>query len=313
MDAIRTPATVGKHADLLNAMLRVELTAVHQQFIHILALRVWKEDAIAERIAEVDRVDFPVAMRVLDTMVSRGVDPNPGPASFAPGANPMEMLLAEQSMERQLLPAISAVRSANVGGEAIADAAMAPRAAYADWLAGRLSEIAASAGPRIRPATQISPVFDQAIVMIEEALAHAFVHWHRGEAKDADAAWATSGAAMVFLTALTQAEAARGGIPVPGEVPAPRISFDPETALARERERARLCAERAGEAAEIGEDKEIALVCREFAEFAAKLSDWSPGQPHPASGSNPAAFKSFQRVLRLYVWPTAPATIEGTT
>ena len=29
-----------------------ELTAVHQQFIHILELRVWKEDAIAERIAE---------------------------------------------------------------------------------------------------------------------------------------------------------------------------------------------------------------------------------------------------------------------
>ena len=53
----------------LNKILRCEMTAVNQQFIHVLALRDWGFAETAERIMAVDYVDFPNAMRIIDHMV----------------------------------------------------------------------------------------------------------------------------------------------------------------------------------------------------------------------------------------------------
>jgi hypothetical protein len=42
---------------LLN-LLRCELDATNQQFTHILALRVWGKQEAAQRITEIDNLDF---------------------------------------------------------------------------------------------------------------------------------------------------------------------------------------------------------------------------------------------------------------
>ena len=56
-------------SESLNDVLRCEMTAVNQQFIHVLALREWGDDETAERIMQVDFVDFPNAMRIIDYLV----------------------------------------------------------------------------------------------------------------------------------------------------------------------------------------------------------------------------------------------------
>lgn len=47
-------------AEHLVRLLRTEVTAVHQQFVHILALRQWKNEDLLSRITAVDafRTDF---------------------------------------------------------------------------------------------------------------------------------------------------------------------------------------------------------------------------------------------------------------
>ena len=56
----------------LRTLLREELTAVHQQFVHMIALREWGDEAFAASIANVDNVDFRVAMKVMNHLVSIG-------------------------------------------------------------------------------------------------------------------------------------------------------------------------------------------------------------------------------------------------
>ena len=53
-------------------VLRLQLAAVQQHFIHILLLRAWKEEAVADRITSIDAVDLPNAMRIVDWLVSAG-------------------------------------------------------------------------------------------------------------------------------------------------------------------------------------------------------------------------------------------------
>ena len=45
-------------------VLRLQLAAVQQHFIHVLLLRAWKEEAVAERILSSDAVDLPNAVRI---------------------------------------------------------------------------------------------------------------------------------------------------------------------------------------------------------------------------------------------------------
>ena len=53
-------------------VLRLQLAADQQHFIHVLLLRAWKEEAVADRIASIDAVDLPNAMRIVDCLVSAG-------------------------------------------------------------------------------------------------------------------------------------------------------------------------------------------------------------------------------------------------
>ncbi len=66
----------------LNAVLRRDLTAVDQYFIHILVLRSWHDGETARGIAAVNNADVANAMRVLDPIIATGGRPELRAASF---------------------------------------------------------------------------------------------------------------------------------------------------------------------------------------------------------------------------------------
>jgi bacterioferritin (cytochrome b1) len=66
-------SVLNRQSESLYRLLRCELTAVNQQFIHALGLRDWGYAEAAERIMAVDYVDFPNAMRVLESTLRKFV------------------------------------------------------------------------------------------------------------------------------------------------------------------------------------------------------------------------------------------------
>ncbi|MDX1576571.1 MAG: hypothetical protein R3285_10280, partial [Kiloniellales bacterium] len=233
----------------MNELLRCELTAVNQQFTHVLALREWGEAEIAARIMEVDCVDFPNAMRILAFLLKTGAPLDLAPDSYVPGRTVTGILFAEQAMERRLAAVLADVRVTSPAARAHVATAQAPRRAYAEWLAERLSERNADDGDRARPDPAAADLVAHLIAMIEQSLAHAFVHRHAGDTAGADAAWAASGSAMMQLTALVRLFAARQDVPAPGAFPALRIARRPELAVEADASLSALVARRAAEAA----------------------------------------------------------------
>jgi hypothetical protein len=282
-------------------VLRCELTAVHQQFVHVLALRDWGEDETAARIMQVDCVDFPNAMQIIDHLVETAQPIALAPGTFTPGTNPHGILAAEWALEERFSAVLDAAKGSNGRTGALVASAAAPRRAYADWLAERLAG-ADETEPSTDPAAvQTADAFAHLIAMIEQAMVHAFVHWHRGEAQNADAAWATSGAAMMHATAFVHLFAARGTAPRPGTAPVLRIAEDPNMALEFDRQLAERCANVATLAADGCGESVVAELCREVARSCRALGDWRPGEAHPAAATNPTAFASFEATLAKFV------------
>lgn len=291
-----------EYASLIR-ILRTQLTAVNQQFVHILALRQWGLSDTADRILEVDMVDFPVAMKIMDYLIAAGAPLTLRSEGFTPGASEAGILSAEQDIERRLFSELTEARVASRVAFKLISTAMAPRKAYADWLAGRLSSLERTERPTHPSVGDLAELFACLIIMIEQAMTHAFVHWHRGKKADADTAWATSGAAMMQATAIVRRLASLQAVPAPRSSMSIRISGNPDTAIGLDRELAKSFADCAARAAalDIGQ---VGDVCSEVADYASSLSAWEPGQEHPAKEINPPAFGSFEATLRKFVWPS---------
>lgn len=291
----------------LTRVLRAALTAVNQQFTHILALSVWGDKVLAERITEVDNVDFATAVRLIDHLVARGAVPSPGPDCFVPGVSSVEVLLAEQAVEHRFAAALKAADSDDPAAKAILTEAAAPRAEYARWLTERIGT--SEGACRAPGSTPVDKLFSTLMTWIEQTAIHAFVQWHAGDAAMADATWTSSGAAMMRGTGLTRALAARGSTPAPGVIAAPQVSGSPTEAFERDRQLAHLCAEQARAAAEAAADEVIGVECRKTGDLAAAIAAWEPGSPHPALATNPKDLTSLEAPLRMHVWsrmsPTA--------
>jgi hypothetical protein len=285
----------------LRDLLREQLTAVHQQFVHILALRVWGDEAFAARISTVDNADFPVAMKVMDYLVSAGVSLDLSYRPFAPGSTVREIIAAERAIERRMGAALSFDIGADHPAAGWIAVARAPRRQYADWLDQREGALGEE-GPTERPDTNaLGGLFAHLIALIEQAMAHAFVHWHRGARHDADAAWAISGTAMMKATALVRAAAARRGIPQPAKNATVAIQNDPASAYEADRSLASSCARSARDAAQ-GTDGHIAALCRDVAGFAHRLAAHGCGCAHPSVIGGSKAFQSFEKTLAKFVW-----------
>lgn len=285
----------------LTRLLRVALTAVNQQFTHILALSAWGERVLADRIKEVDDVDFPTALRIIDHLAARGVVPSPGPDYFVPGASIIEILFAEQAIEGRFDVALRATDICDPAGRVIITDVAAPRADYARWLTGRIGELGGSYRPP--GSTPVDALFSHLMTWIEQTAIHAFVHWHAGNRAMADAAWTSSGAAMVRSTGLVRALAAIGTTPAPGAIAAPQVSSTPAEAFERDRQLAHCCAEQAREAAETAADEVIGAACRKTSDLAAAIAIWEPPSPHPALATNPKELTTLEAPLRSHIWP----------
>ncbi len=83
----------------LGALLRIELTAVHQQFFHILTLQQWHEKTIVARLTAVDVEDFKNAMQIIDQLVAEGCSMYLESHRFTPGSDIVAILRAEHRLE----------------------------------------------------------------------------------------------------------------------------------------------------------------------------------------------------------------------
>jgi bacterioferritin (cytochrome b1) len=289
-------------ADSLNDVLRCEMTAVNQQFIHVLALRQWGDDETAERIMQIDQVDFPNAMRIIDYLVETKTPITLASGSCTPGTSYRDILLSERTMERQLSAAIERSTCTDDRARALISAALEPREAYATWLADRLNGANHHETGATPTGTETAGVIAHLIASIEQTMVHAFVHWHGGDRDGADAAWASSGAAMMDMTEMVHLFAAHRTVPVPGEIPALQIAGRAAEALDCDRQLAARCANEAARASDECEEIALADLCRKIADRCLELSRWSPGQAHPAATGIPAAFGSFEATLKRFVW-----------
>ena len=107
------------HEDVLRSFNRVlgpGLAAVQQHFIHVLMLRAWREDSAADRIASIDAVDLPNAMRIVDYLVSARYVPRLASdrrtlAGNMPGAgeSPKAVYAAEERLDCKLRDVLRSV------------------------------------------------------------------------------------------------------------------------------------------------------------------------------------------------------------
>ena len=290
-------------SESLNKVLRCEMTAVNQQFIHVLALRDWGFAETAERIMAVDRVDFPNAMRIINYLVQTGAPILLASDRPTPGTSHRDILVSEHAMEQRLFAAIEKAVCTDDRPRALISAARAPREGYAAWLTDQLNGPGGEETQAGVPFPETACVFAHLIATLEQAMMHAFVHWHRGDANIADAAWSTSGAAMMHVAEFVHLFAARRTVPLPGEMPALEIASEPAAALDFDRQLAERCAREATAASNACNDIAIAGLCRRIADYSLQLSSWTPGRMHPAANDNPAVFSSFEASLRRHVWP----------
>ena len=289
--------------DTLNDVLRWELTAVHQQFIHFLALREWGDDETANRILKVDFVDFPNAMRIIDYLVETRTPIEIGSRHFTPGTDYRNILLSEQAMELRLSAAIAKANCTGHRARALISTAEEPRESYAAWLTERLNGAARKKTVATLAGSETAGVTAHLIALIDQTMVHAFMHRHGGDRAGADGAWASSGAAMMHLTELVHLFAAHRTVPIPGEIPAPQIAGELAEAFDLDCQLAASCADEAAMAAGRCEEIGLANLCRKIAERCLELSRWSPEQVHPAASTNPPAFGSFEATLKNKVWP----------
>ena len=316
----------------LSRVLRLQLAAVQQHFIHVLLLRAWNEDAVADRIMAIDAIDLPNAMRIVDCLVAAGRLPalasdreTLAGGMPAPGADLNAVLAAELELDRRLGDVLaSANRELTPWAEELPmellSVPLATRAAYQDWLRRRLdcdgpregAEEAGEAGEAGGPAKlALDALFANLMVMINQTLVHAFVRWHRGERDLADATWEMSGAAMMHATGIVNALAPRHAAPQPacavvrGDVALPRIAAARPDALAHDRRLTERCRAAASRAAAAQRDAELAAACGRIDAWYAELGGWRPDHALPRI-DNPCV--DFERVLREYVWSGRPGS-----
>ncbi len=311
------------HEDVLRSFNRVlgpGLAAVQQHFIHVLMLRAWREDSAADRIASIDAVDLPNAMRIVDYLVSARYVPRLASdrrtlADNMPGAgeSPKAVYAAEERLDCKLRDVLRSVEreltpyERNVPIEFIS-APLEGRAAYQDWLRQQLEHPCdpVKREELAEPAKlSLDSLFANLMVMIDQTLVHAFVHWHGGERGLADSVWEMSGAAMMHAAGIANSLAHRHVAPDPtravneDNVALPCVATAPSNALVSDHLLAERCFAAAKRAAIAQPEADLEDACREIETYYGELVCWRPGRKLPRL-DNPCV--DFKRVLRKYVW-----------
>ncbi len=308
--------------DLLNAVLRRDLTAVNQYFFHILVMRAWGDSETARDIVAVNNADVRNAMRVLDHIIAtRGrpelytVDEPFTHRLPVIGGSYAAMFDADLALEGRLSEAFGAARAAvsNRGddaAEALVADALSRRRPHAQWLEGKRRAAPPPApddAPLFGDATEhLNRLLAELVVALEQALAHAFVIWHANDEERASAVWTASFDAMMHGKAIVDLFGAAGTAPSLAAVAAsdaiegPRIGGTVAEALALERDVADRCGASAEVAAASLDGNDAAMICREIAAYYARLADWLRAGATPAN-AYPGAVRSFRALREKYV------------
>jgi hypothetical protein len=281
--------------DALDTLLRAQMTAVNQQFIHILALRRVGDLRRADRLYEVDRFDFPNVMQIIDHLVSSSRQVALPPEMPQPGFPTAGLLRAELRVEVTLNKILAAEPATNDPAKPFFAAALAPRAGYRTWLDVELQTPDDRPGDSNLSDPATGRLFSCLILVLERMMIRAFIDWHQGDRRAADIAWATSGVAMLQATALVNALTDLRSTPKLGAEVAKGVRDDRDLIAAY--------AEIADQASLGKADASLNQIYAKVAAYTRALAAWAPAAPHPALALCTPAFKNFEATLKKFVWP----------
>ncbi len=276
----------------LTRLLRVELTAVHQQFFHMLALKQWKNEEELGRVTEIDTEDFQNAMQIIDTLVSRKQPIHLGAHQFVPGSDLATVLYAENRMEEQVAEVLQTLEVTGSDANARLKRASAPRPEYRAWLKTRLSGLDTTENS---PATHetMAKFVAALIALVEQPMLHAFHFWQNDCRFEADNFWRISGAAMLYGAALIKRGALMNALPTPARIPSVRMGGDLESAFLSDRILAQRCIELGRSAARAEREETIQRLCLRIADDCDLIANMEIGGNFPATFGRSSAFESF--------------------
>ena len=276
----------------LGDLLRIELTIVHQQFFHALALRQWHETVIADRLMEVDVEDFKNAIQIIDQLVTEGCSIHLESHRFTPGSDIVAILSAEHQLEVSFSEFLGGVSVSTPEARSRVKRATAPRRAYQTWLK---NELAKTSGVGVIDDTDeaVAEMMAHLIALIEQAMVHAFVLWHQDDRPGADLAWKISGAAMLYATEIVRCGALENGVPVPASIPAVEPDMTGKAAFDRDIELLNRCIIAAKAASVEQSGKAMSPLCSKIAEDCERILTSVRGQDFPAELGKSQAFSSF--------------------
>ena len=284
----------------LTLLLRAELTAVHQQFFHMLTLRQWKNEDTLQRVTDVDTEDFQNAMQIIKLLVSRKQNIELPPHQFFPGWDLPSVLRAEEGVEAQLNDTLHSISVHSPDAVARVGRASAPRADYTKWLKSQIAIHKSENGPS--PTRKEMSEFVAAIIaLVEQPMLHAFLFWHDNCRIEADNFWRISGAAMLYGTALVKRGALNGSIPKPACIPGVQMERDLDNAFQSDVVLVQNCARLGRAAANCESDKAVKRICLRIADDCDLISTMSVDGQFPASLGYSKVFDSFAATLERHV------------
>lgn len=277
----------------LSNLLTWLMTAVSQQFFHMLILgRSGRKDLVA-RVREVDDQDFPNAMQIIDLMLKTGASVSIAPHRVAPANSAPVILRTELAFEQRLQTFLASCEIESVPGRERLAVARAPRDDYRAWLASMIQGVGAEL-PESGGKTAFPDLYPLLLQLMEQTLLHAFANWHEGQTAEASTSWQISGAAMLYLTALApfvgSDDPMAPGLDVPGSTIVEREKrFEVDLQLTRR------CAQSAGRLSEASEDAKLRRISRSIAEDCERLMRTKNGGSIEATLGSSKVFQDFRR------------------
>jgi bacterioferritin (cytochrome b1) len=279
----------------LNGLLSDLLSAVSQQFFHMLLLRKRGERDMFKHLKMVDDVDFVNAMQIIDLLMSRGECVLVAQHSVSPGNSTRSILLSELEFENEFATRLDNLRTSTKAASALVDKAKEHREGHRAWLHDQLGQWPGHLDAEDR--RQDAELISLLLHLMEQTLLHAFAYWHEGKTKEADTAWQISGAAMLYLTALVDYcgsdELENAKIEIAGaEVVEPHLRLDHDLDLVK------ACSREAHRLAGSVTSSDFARLCLEVAEDCDRVAKVQNGCSIEADLGHSPIFSKFERAVK---------------
>ena len=277
----------------LNALLTWLLTAVSQQFFHMLLLGKRGQSDMVARLKVVDDTDFPNAMKIIDLLLVRGEAVSVGSHCIAPRLSTHAILDTELEFELRFAGFLRSVDMQSSEGRERLAQAWAPRDGYRAWLTEQKYHLSASPN-RLGRSVEPPELFSSLLQLMEQTLLHAFAYWHEGKKAEASTAWQISGAAMLYLTTLAEFcgtdDPGTPGIEIPGS-----IIVMPESRFVADVQVVRRCAQAARLLASTSEDSKLQSLGQRISDDCERIGRAKNGEPIEVKMGSSEVFSDFSR------------------